>query len=234
MRIPRLLTLILLAGLIGCSNPKPAVEILRPQFLDAVKPLQVLREGLDEESLAIFYQHGWERTTNTYMNVCTTGSINREKHYWLTAAHCVTDIGLEGRFIEGIPVKTVHIDVDRDLAVIEVPGLVAKELPMQMSPPRWTEDIFLAGHPFGYPDLFLTRGYIANPLVRVGDKYYIAFDIAGAPGNSGSPVLNLQGEIVSVLQIGWGRSFAPVCAGATYENLKTFAQYFTPRTDRVY
>lgn len=54
------------------------------------------------------------------------------------------------------------------------------------------------------------------------------FDVAAAPGNSGSPVMNLDGEIVSVLQIGWSRSFSPVSGGATYANLLWFSRYFTP------
>ena len=43
---------------------------------------------------------------------------------------------------------------------------------------------------------------------------------AAAPGNSGSPVMSTKGEVVSVLQMGWSRSFTPVTGGATYTNLK--------------
>ena len=220
---------------IGCTSPKPTVEILRPAYLDAIKPIQVQQANASEEFLVHLYRQGWEPAEGEeYINICTAGSINREQHLWLTAAHCVRDIGPEGRYINQLPLTLVDVQFELDVAVVKVDGFTAKELLMQITPPRWGQELLVAGHPFGYPDIFVTRGTIANPLVVLSNKRFMIFDVAGAPGNSGSPVLNLKGEMVSVLQIGWGRDFSPVTGGAPYVTLLTLAHHFTPRTDKVY
>ena len=234
LRVSRLLCLlVIIAGLvISCSSaPKPSVEPLRPTYLDAVKPLQVSKAGLPEATLERFYARGWVQNTDTYLNVCTVSQINKKEQYWITAAHCVVDIGEEGRFVDGLKVGLVDVQKEMDLAVIRVPGLIAKEeLRLTGTPASWNTPIIIVGHPFGYPDPFVTRGYVANPLATLSSGYrFMIFDVAGAPGNSGSPVLNRDGELVSILQIGWGQSFSPVTGGAYFENLKTLEQYFTKR-----
>lgn len=213
--------------LVACM-PAPRIStMLRPAYLEGVRPLQLEQAKTSEETLAIFYEHGWEHTTTQFLNVCTAESVNIEKHYWMTAAHCVADIGPEGRFIQGVPVVLVDVQTDVDLAVIEVPGLAASfEFPLVLAGPSWQEDIIMAGHPFGYPDIFVTRGYVANPKASVDGTPFMVFDMAGAPGNSGSPVINLRGGMISLLQIGWGRTFGPVCGGTTTANLNRFAHYF--------
>ena len=214
----------------GCVKKDPKVEILRPAYIDAVRPIQVLNENMTDELRGMLRANGWEFTQETFVNICTASSINRAAHLWITAAHCVTGIGSEGRFIEKQPVEVIVAKTDTDLAVIGVPAYIAgQELRRQLKPAYWGQDIIVAGHPFGYDDLFVTRGYVANPKLLWTPQQYMAFDVAGAPGNSGSPVVNLKGELVSVLQVGWGRSFSPVTGGATSEYLAWFDRYFTPR-----
>lgn len=223
--------LCLMASLaIGCAKNPPVVNILRPQFLDAIKPIQIKKDAIDEATLIKFKTLNWHglEGEGEFLNICTASSINREEHYWLTAAHCVSGIGPEGRYVGGQPIEVVELKVKEDLAVFRVLGLTARELRMQRSNPFFGQEVIVAGHPFGYPDIFVTRGYIANPKVLIDGTHYMIYDAAGAPGNSGSPVMNLNGEILSVLQIGWSRSFSPVGGGAPYENLKWFERYFTP------
>jgi len=58
-------------------------------------------------------------------------------------------------------------------------------------------------------------------------------DMRGAPGNSGSAVVNKRGEIVSVVQIGWGvrdafgnNLFGPVLGGVPFEVLAKYRSYW--------
>lgn len=89
---------------------------------------------------------------------------------WLTAAHCIADIGGEGRYINGFPVEIIEADFPNDIAVLRLPDYTAgRELPMQASPPRFGQEIVIAGHPFGYGDIFLMRGYVANPFALIDD-----------------------------------------------------------------
>jgi S1-C subfamily serine protease len=51
--------------------------------------------------------------------------------------------------------------------------------------------------------------------------------VSGAPGNSGSSVVNEKLEVVSVVQINWGRAFEPVMGSAPFAELARFAgKYF--------
>lgn len=224
--IPALLIAIIL---VACSgNAKPNVNVLRPAFLGAIRPLQMRNQPVENERLEalrqLFAKKGAE-----FVNICTAGAINRTEHYWITAAHCVTDIGEEGRFIENSPAKVIEADFVADIAVIQVLNYTAGHgLRLQQRIPVWLQEILIAGYPFGLDYVFVTRGHIANPQAMLGGQEFMIFNAAAAPGNSGSPVMNTEGEVLSILQIGWGRSFSPVSGGAAYPNIKKFERYFTP------
>jgi hypothetical protein len=57
-----------------------------------------------------------------------------------------------------------------------------------------------------YPDQFLVFDYVTRPAVVVDEmpdaKPYMVYEAAGVPGNSGFAVVNVRGELVSILQIG--------------------------------
>lgn len=190
----------------------------RPSFLNSVRPLQALLTNPDTGMKAI-------------RNICTTTSINQKKHYWLTAAHCVGDLRKhtlysDAMFVEDHPAEVVDVAFDKDLAVISVAELSVPSVHMQLSSATWMQPVIIAGHPFGYTPLFVTQGWVANPYAWLDDSDdmpYMLLNVAVAPGNSGSCVFNSKGEVVSVLQIGWGREFSPVSGGAPYASLITFA-----------
>ena len=202
-----------------------------PRLLDSVRPLSqvVLRDF----------------TTNTmaYRNICTVSSINAALHLWLTAAHCVLDEQLsdygeepraprptQGLTIEGKLAFIVKTDTVIDLAILFTPDLALPALRLARKGPFWEDTIRVIGHPFGYPSVTIVAGTVSNPdaeFVRAGfAPSYMFVTAPVAPGNSGSPIVNSRGEIVSVLQIGWGGGYSPG-GGATYARLKGFAgSYF--------
>ena len=234
-----LLTLILVftVGCGGATAVKPRLTPTGPSFLDSVRPIQVRLVDLDENSSMMNKLRASGRLENANVgetrNICTISSIDQERHYWITAAHCLAEIGQEGRYIEGSPIVIVEISEEMDIAVVQVDGISVPALALQVGPTTWQQDILIVGHPFGYDPVFITRGYVANPRGLIEASPYMLFNVAAAPGNSGSPVLNLNGEIVSILQIGWGESFSPVTGGATYGDLQHFAQYFQQAADTV-
>ena len=90
-------------------------------------------------------------------------------------------------------------DVDLALLSIEATGLT----PLQPAPvsPRVGEMVFAFGHPWGQRNT-VTRG-IVSALVhahnRRGDTLpVIRSDVPLAPGNSGGPLVNAQGEVVGI------------------------------------
>jgi hypothetical protein len=221
-----ILAAMLTTGCLTGSKLPPVVEVLRPSYLDAVKPIQYLvNEG---QALA---------------NGCTASSINRREHLWLTAAHCWVE---DKTFIADQPAELVEMNKKTDIAIVRVPNYFSGgELTLSTKTPNYLDEIIITGHPFGYDDVFVTRGYVSNPkaLLSTDDSIfflvpglpskmqngfsgYMTFNVAAAPGNSGSPVMTLDGKVLSVLQIGWGRSFSPVSGGALYQDLMWFARYF--------
>jgi S1-C subfamily serine protease len=131
-----------------------------------------------------------------------------------------------------VPVVILVVDEEKDLAVFQTPDFSAPGVKLGKAP-KVGADILVAGHPFGYPDVFLTRGWVASLAAELdpGRRRKMIFDVAGAPGNSGSPVFNKGGQLVSILQIGWSRSFSPVTGGALWMDVKTIAGgYFQGET----
>lgn len=230
--VRRLFLSLLLALSIGCAGVvKPVVEILRPSYLSSIEPVQYLIEG-----------------GQGLRNGCTASSINRAEQLWITAAHCWVP---DQTYIHASPAELVEGYSDIDVAVLKVPGYTSGgELYRSDKRPNFETPITIAGHPFGYQDVFVTKGWIANPSAMLseatsGYKYliklprlsetvqayngFMLFNTTAAPGNSGSPVLDANGDVVSILQIGWGRTFSPVSGGATYEALKWFDRYFAKK-----
>ena len=201
---------------------------IHPRILDSVRPLSVV------------VLHDFTTNTDAYRNICTTSSINAITRLWLTAAHCVlrTDVDEDGTrttyhetglSIDGHIVYVVKVDELIDLAVLFTPDYARPALRLGKAP-FWEDPIRVVGHPFGYSGVTIVAGTVSNPDAPFHQPgyapSYMFVTALVAPGNSGSPVVNARGAIVSVLQIGWGRSYSPG-GGVTYARLKAFAgEYF--------
>ena len=193
-----------------------------PRLLDSVRPLS-------QVTLRDF-------TTNmiTYRNICTVSSINAALHLWLSAAHCVLDEDADnaprpGLTIFGHLVFIVKTDITADLAILLTPDYAAHALRLASNGPLWEDAIRVVGYSFGLPSITITPGTVSNPdgicLPGVASSYML-FTAAVAAGQSGSPVVNSRGQIVSVVQIGCGHDYSPG-GGAIYARLKAFAgEYF--------
>lgn len=197
-----LLALLLIASPLTASKPK---------FLDAVRPL-----AMDGE-------------LGAPTNMCTASYINKKDRLWLTAAHCID--GPIPYYIDGLVVIPILRDVVQDLAILlsPLPGGPQPSVALKLAArgPDFGDEVLVGGHPFGYDSLFLTKGFVANPKANIGDaRPYMMLDVAGAPGNSGSPIVNKKGEVVSVLQVGYGRTFGPMVGGATHSMLLAYKAYF--------
>lgn len=179
-------------------------------------------------------------------NGCTVTSINEPKHLWLTAAHCVDttddvdDLGEPKpvvRAIKGEPIHNIVFDKKHDLAIVQTltvsaPAVkLADHAPSVPVPGSDDQDslVYVVGYPFGFPFQVNVRGYAAalsGVLDAEDTQKYALFNLTGAPGNSGSAILNADGKIVSVLQVGWGRSFSPMVGGVVFADLAAYRQYF--------
>ncbi len=176
-------------------------------------------------------------------NMCSVTAIAKE--VYLTAAHCVVARFPDGGdqtvdptpnddlTIDGRPAHLLDINVIEDLAVLEVPGASRPPLKLAKTAPRLLDKVTMAGHPFGWDAPTVMVGTIAATSLRFTDNFpfnkrYMNLQVSGAPGNSGSSVVNAKMEVVSVVQISWGRSFESVMGSAPYAQLVRFAgKYFS-------
>lgn len=169
-----------------------------PRVLESVRPLQALNPE-----------------TETLSNICTTTSISQKHGYWVTAAHCVE----QPTFIGGEPTSVVFADHRIDVAVLQTPTLHVKSLRLQKTTPHVGQQVFMVGHPLGLADFQLFQGYISSIHTELEDGTYTLFQMEACGGNSGSSVVNDKDEIVSILQIGFGRPCSSFTGGALWREL---------------
>ncbi|UFN47749.1 trypsin-like peptidase domain-containing protein [Roseomonas sp. OT10] len=108
--------------------------------------------------------------------------------------------GPDGRSHAAVP--PVQVDPRLDLALLRVPGLTGSVLAFRSNPVRRGEGVVAYGFPLAgllSSDPKLTRGEI-NGLAGLGDdpnQFQISAPVQ--PGNSGGPLLDMQGNVVGVV-----------------------------------
>ena len=121
----------------------------------------------------------------------------------------------------------LHTDREEDLCMMKVPNGLEHYpvLPLSQTPPELQEKVFTTSSPRGLADL-------ENNLVGMFEGLYLgetevlgimksAFSIPTAGGSSGSPIFNMNGEIVSITTHG-NRGFENVGYGPKWEVLHEF------------
>ena len=91
----------------------------------------------------------------------------------------------------------VGVDVEHDLAVLKVPGIQAKVLPIGDSKEASIGDtVYAIGNPLGLEGTF-SQGIISS-IRKAGGEDLLQITAPISPGSSGGPVLNEKGAIVGV------------------------------------
>jgi len=182
---------------------------------DSVFPLQMVRVEASED--------GFGEVTAELVNICTVTSINEKQHGWLTAAHCVADDA--PRYIMGEKVRVVLRDPANDIAFLQTTRVSAPAVPLAKEAPAVKDAVCVVGYPLGFTFQVTTMGTVAALSAPLDPKElpYTLFNVTGARGNSGSLILNANGEIVSVLQIGFSQfSFSPMFGGVRFAALEHY------------
>ncbi|MDW8296122.1 MAG: FHA domain-containing protein [Raineya sp.] len=100
--------------------------------------------------------------------------------------------------------RIIESNEDLDYIIFETDANEVASLPLAKENPRKGEDIIVIGNPQGF-ELSVTKGVVSG--LRNYDKYtgfasdgdnYLQIDAPISSGNSGGPVLNLQGEVVGI------------------------------------
>lgn len=215
MRVQLALVLSMVLGVSLLAVPHPAIH-------DSVAPMSVMVE--DTEATKVDPEHVHLR----HAYICTTVSINEQKHQWLTAYHCV--VGEDRKptrqplFIANLPATLVSYNPGADLAIL-VGDASAPAVTIRRTPLYWGEAVYVSGTPQGLHDFLDASGTVANPELAdpIFPKTYAFFNLAICRGHSGAPVVDSHGELVSIVQFGLSRDSCAVYAGgATFTQMMEF------------
>ena len=132
---------------------------------------------------------------------CTATQIDKVRHFWLTATHCVIHGG--PLFIGDAAALILHmLPVEGgDITILYSPLATApSDVKMSKTPPRRGDRITVIGFQAGIGPI-VTQGFVGNPRVFFDyyDEWLMSLDVSICGGNSGSAVLNSKGEVISVL-----------------------------------
>jgi tetratricopeptide (TPR) repeat protein len=108
------------------------------------------------------------------------------------------------------PVKAVvAVDAEGDIALLRVdaPANQVRPLPLDRTSPQEGESIVVIGNPFGLEGS-VTNGIVSAVRDIPGFGRIIQITAPISPGSSGSPVVNMQGQVIGVatLQVTGGQS----------------------------
>jgi formylglycine-generating enzyme required for sulfatase activity len=131
-----------------------------------------------------------------------TGVIVHQDGYVLTAYHVLSRAS---RIIVVAPgeiryrATVVAVDETRDLALLQIPAIGLSDAALGYAGNvRLDHPIFVAGFPFGLPEVSITRGRITAVRTK-GLRTVFQIDAAVNPGNSGGPLFNEEGEVVGIV-----------------------------------
>lgn len=102
---------------------------------------------------------------------------------------------------EQLAAKIIHIDPDRDIALLKVEGSDFPYLTLAgTSHVRQGETVIAVGNPGGAMPFTVTKGIVSavGKFPAAGPGLWIQTDAAINPGNSGGPLLNLGGEVIGI------------------------------------
>lgn len=184
-----LLLIVLSALITACASPVPTLA--REGMLARVAASVVAVGGN-----GVTHGSAWCVAPNRF--VTNAHVAKRENGYLLSA--------------DGQPVgyRIVHIDTERDLAILEAALAVPALAVAYLTPPVGRE-VFALGNPFGL-GITVTRGIVSAQPRSIGKAHLLQIDAAVNPGNSGGPLVDVRGEVVGVVSakgaVGSGIGFA--------------------------
>src|SRR5579863_10466327 len=190
------ITALFISGLISLLSPKVSeakIEQLYRDLNNTRKDLNNVRVSISkaEASTPMFNRGG-------------TGFLIDPTGYLITNAHVVknaTVVDVQNSIGE-YRARIIQLDHQADLALLKIDDTsfhAFAGLPYGISKADGEvgEDLFTLGYP--RPEIVYNKGYLSAETGFQGDTTTFQLTIAANPGNSGTPVLNSEGEVMGIV-----------------------------------
>ena len=188
-----------ISGLVSYLSPKAndaKMDYLRRKITEQDNKLNNLNNKLNQTRTANF--------DDVHFTAGGTGFLIDGKGYLVTNAHVVkgaTRIEVQngqGQFRAIV----IHLDPTADLAFLKIEDTAFKSygaLPYGISKTatKLGEDLFTLGYP--RDEIVYGKGYMSARTGFQGDTLAYQITVAANPGNSGTPVMNKDGEVVGIV-----------------------------------
>lgn len=203
---------LLLALICALAVVTPSAYAVDLSFLQSVQPIAI---PVPDANGIGFLREG-----------CTASSIGPGE--WLTAAHCVAGYTKFRYYIMGDEAHVTKYDAAKDLAKLRTYRASAPALKIALRSPEVLDPVLVPGFPLGWKNIEVAMGHVSGFQMHYIEEAYwpmMMINVTGAPGNSGSPVLNADHEIIGVVQVGWmPDTFSPKMGSVTHSVLREFLQ----------
>jgi len=189
------LTALFISGLISLLTPKVSqskIDLLNRQIHEQDAKINSVTRKINSAEAATTFNRGG------------TGFLIDGKGYLLTNAHVVknaTVVEVQNTLGE-YQARIIQLDRQADLALLKIEDTsyhAFNGLPYGISKmgADLGEQLFTLGYPRA--DIVYGQGYLSAETGFQGDTLNFQITIAANPGNSGTPVLNSDGEVVGIV-----------------------------------
>lgn len=133
---------------------------------------------------------------------CTGFVVNKLKQHVQTVAHCYGD----RIWVDSVVGVVVSKDVKQDLMLLKVEDLDPdlEQLVLAKEEPAIGQRVISAGFGYGLERPFFRMAMVSDNAMLIPDSGqsgpFIAVDSGFIAGQSGGPVVNVDGEVVSIVQ----------------------------------
>lgn len=130
---------------------------------------------------------------------CTGFVSDNDRDLVMTAAHC------DGpkMMADSMPATIKAKDVKSDLMVLHVPGIDRPALRLAKTDPKVGDEVASYGYGYALDQPLFRVAHVSARNANIGERVqYLAIDSTFVSGQSGGPVVNAQGEVVMIVQLG--------------------------------
>ena len=136
--------------------------------------------------------------TGEPQGACTGFVVDNDRDFVVTAAHC------DGPkvFVDNMPAKVRFKDVKNDLMVLQVEGIDRPALKLSDHDPKVGAEVASFGYGYALERPLFRVAHVSAGDIAIERGRYFAVDAAFVPGQSGGPVVDEQGRVTMVVQLG--------------------------------